>query len=292
MEEQLEQLVGMGFDRERSSNALQLCDGDLERTCDMLADWAQAEEKAESDALEEPEPAPALMTPRSLGGGGEGLSRQQRLENDIEAMAALVSDPSSRYHALLASSWSWQPPQLTLRTASGEPCVLTFDPEEYPQGASEWTDHPAFPAFPAFSQAARASRVQQLVDLIAIQGVAPKTDEELARKLQRELSGSRGQPSAGGGAAAGTDEDDEEEQGGSGSSIASDDELFGGGSSGDNSEFSDASDSDDDYANFGAGDTSSSSPRPGSARNLHPHLQRYGFTHFWTILGGFGSIWC
>ena len=257
----MEQLVSMGFDRERSSNALQLCDGDLERTCDMLAEWSEAEARAEAAAPAAPKPAPspAPMTPRSPG-GGEGLSRLQRLENDVEAMAALVSDPSSRYHALLAPSWSWQAPQLQLRTAAGEPCTLTFDAEEYPQGASEWTDHPAFPAFPAFSQAAHTSRVQQLVDLIAIQGAAPPA-------LSRKPSG--------GGARAGSDEDNEDEDG-SGSSIASDDELFGGGSSGDNSEFSDASDSDDDYANFGAGDTSAGdpSPRPGSARNLHADLRR------------------
>jgi hypothetical protein len=249
----LEQLVGMGFEREAAANALQLCDDDLEQSISLLADGAAsptAPAPAPAPApVAAPAVAPAPLTPR--------LSRSERLEADITAMAALVSDPSSAYHRLLAPVWSWDAPQLRLCTAAGEPCTLTFDAEEYPQGA-EWTDHPAFagslPPFGA-NAAAKTTRVRQLVDLI-IRPDAPKV----------------GAGGTGGGS--GSEDEDAAETGseeGDDLSLASDDELFG--SSGDNSEFSEES-SDDDYANFRTRDTGSPSPRPGSARSMHAHLRR------------------
>ena len=234
----MEQLLAMGFGPEaRVRRQLELCDGDVDQAMELLL--ADADDEAAASppppglppppTTAEPEPAPAPARP--------ALSRPEQLAADVEAMQALVADPSSRYHAL-AGVFAWEAPVLSLATAGGEACTVTFDAEEYPQGA-EFADHPAFPTLPPFAKRADGrTRVRQIVDIVT---AAPA------------------KPASGSGSGSGSDD-------GEALSIASDDDLFG---SGDNSEFSE-DDDDDDYANFHP-----KTPRgEGGGRPIHPNLLR------------------
>lgn len=246
MEAPLEQLVAMGFERGAASRALEACDDELDGAIVLLTEGPT---DAAPPAMAVPPVAPAAAstppaTPR--------LSRSERLEGDMSAMTALVADPSSTYHKLLSAVWSWQSPQLTLCTARGEKCTVTFDAEEYPQGA-DWTDHPEFagslPAYRASIVSAQTTRVRQLVDLIT-QVAPPATRSDSATN-----SGADGS-------------DVSSVSGDDAGSFDSDDELFG-----DNSDFSEDSE-DDDYANCPAFDSVSPSARPGSAGRIHNDLWR------------------
>lgn len=257
MESSLEQLVAMGFERGAASRALGMCDDQLdaavvlltEGATDLAPSTAPASRASPTTApAVAPAPQPALKptvaptTPR--------LSRAERLEVDMAAMSKLVADPSSDYHQLLSPVWSWVPPQLTLCTAKGEKCTVTFDSEEYPQGA-DWTDHPDFTgSFPPYraSIASTSTRVRQLVDLIIQE--APAADQSDGRTNSGSDDSNLGSDV-------------------SADCIDSDDELFD--LSGDNSEVSEDSE-DDAYAR--AFDSVAPSSRSGSASRIHADLRR------------------
>ena len=247
MDSPLEQLVAMGFERGAASSVLEACGNDVDAAVQVLVS------QAATDAAP-PAVVPAAFTPPAISSppATPRMSRSERLEADMSAMSALVADPASPYHRLLSRVWSWEPPQLTLCTASGEKCTVTFDPEEYPQGA-DWTDHPDFGSFPPYraSIAAKTTRVRQLVDLITQEAPTAAHSESATNSAKDDAS------------------DASSVNEGSADSIASDDELFD--LSGDNSEFSE--DTDDDYANRCAFDSVSTSSRSESA-NVHADLLR------------------
>ena len=216
-QQELAQLRAMGFDPEQAARALELCDNQLDQAAELLADWAAAPPPTPAtEPPTAPEPPAAAAAPTTL-------SRPERLEADVAALAALASEPASRYHSLLAPLCeqarlpphlrsklpepAWEAPRLRLRTTDGTVCHLTFDPDEYPHGGGEFTDHPGFASLPPPDTRAPSSRVAQLVDLLLFAPSSAASGEPQPEPQPEQ---------------AGEEEDDEDE----GSSIASDDELF------------------------------------------------------------------